>query len=288
MSMLAASSPWGFHMHPDVWLLIAALAGGYWWMCHQERARTAGNALAEPPATRRQKRTFAAGLLVLWLGADWPVHDVAEGSMYSVHMIQHMLFTLGAAPLLLLGTPAWMFRRLIRPAPLFKIVRTMSRPFIALVFFNTVLVFTHWPAIVTASVGSEWVHLGLHTLIMASAFAMWMPVASPVIEIPRMSYPGQMIYLFLQSLVPTIPASFLTFGSTPLYSVYVEMPKIWGISPMTDQLTAGLIMKIVGGFILWGIIAALFFKWYKIEQSEGIDVLALSRLDRELNRGATR
>ncbi|HVL90590.1 MAG TPA: cytochrome c oxidase assembly protein [Actinomycetota bacterium] len=286
--MVAASSPWGFHMHPDVWLLVVALTGGYWWMCRRERERNAGNALAEPPATRTQKWLFGSGVFVLWLGADWPIHDVAEGSMYSVHMIQHMLFTLGAAPLLLLGTPAWMFRRLVRPAPMFKAVRTMSRPFVALVFFNVVLIFTHWPAMVTASVGSELVHLSLHVLIMASALAMWMPVASPVMEIPRMSYPGQMVYLFLQSLVPTIPASFLTFGSTPLYSVYVDMPKLWGISPMTDQLTAGLIMKIVGGFILWGVIATLFFKWYKIEQSEGIDVLALSRLDRELNRGATR
>jgi len=275
-------------MHPDVWVLVAALIGGYWWMCRGERARNAGNPLAEEPTTRRQRGIFGAGVLMLWLGADWPIHDVAEGSLYSAHMIQHMLFTFGAAPLLLLGTPAWMLRRLIRPAPLGRIVRTMSRPLPAIIFFNTALVFTHWPAIVTASVGSEWVHLSLHVLIMASAFAMWMPVASPVMEIPRLTYPGQMIYLFLQSLVPTVPASFLTFGTTPLYAVYVDMPKLWGISPMTDQLSAGLIMKIAGGFILWGVIAALFFKWYTIEHSEGIDVLAMSKLDRELNRGTIR
>ena len=288
MNLATAAAPWQFHVHADVWALVAALAGGYLWALRGQRNRTAADPLAEPSATRRQKILFFAGVAALWMGADWPIHDVAERSMYSVHMIQHMIFTFAAAPLLLLGTPAWLFRRLVRPRLLMSIVRTVSRPFVALIVFNVALVFTHWPLIVTASVQSEWIHFGLHVLIFASALAMWMPVASPVIELPRLSYPGQMVYLFLQSLVPTVPASFLTFGTRPLYAVYVSMPKLWGISPLTDQTTAGLIMKIVGGFILWGVITALFFRWYKIEHSEGIDVLAFRNVDRELNRGMGR
>lgn len=288
MTLASASPPWAFHPHPDVWLLLAVLGGGYALALRSERRRRAGDPLAEQPATRKQKGLFIAGLAMLWMGADWPVHDVAEGSLYSAHMIQHMLFTFGAVPLMLLGTPAFMFRRLIRPKPVFTIVRAVGRPFVALILFNVAFVFTHWPAVVTASVNSEFAHLGLHLLIVGTAAAMWMPVASPVIEIPRLSYPGQMVYLFLQSLVPTVPASFLTFGDTPLYQVYVAMPKLWGISALTDQTTAGLIMKIIGGFILWGVIAALFFKWYKIEHSEGIDVLAFRNVDRELNRGNIR
>ena len=56
-----------------------------------------------------------------------------------------------------------------------------------------------------------------------------------------------MLYLFLQSLAPTIPASFLTFGDHLLYPVYGTFPRIWGIGALTDQLIAGLIMKLVGG-----------------------------------------
>ena len=61
-----------------------------------------------------------------------------------------------------------------------------------------------------------------------------------------------MMYLFAQSLAPTIPASFLTFGHTLLYPVYGTFPRIWGISALNDQLIAGLLMKLVGGLILWG------------------------------------
>ena len=117
------------------------------------------------------------------------------------------------------------------------------------------LLFTHWPAIVEASVGSEPIHLSLHVLIVASALVMWWPVMSPLPEMPSLSAPGQMIYLFLQSLAPTIPASFLTFGHTPLYPVYATFPRIWGMSALTDQLIAGLIMKLAGGLLLWTVIA---------------------------------
>jgi putative membrane protein len=225
---------------------------------------------------------------VLWLGADWPVHDLAEGYLYLMHMTQHLLFTLVAAPLLIAGMPAWMLRVLLAPAPVRRVVRFVTRPLVALVVFNGVLLFTHWPAIVEASVGSEPIHLSLHVLIVASALVMWWPVMSPLPEMPSLSAPGQMIYLFLQSLAPTIPASFLTFGHTPLYPVYATFPRIWGMSALTDQLIAGLIMKLVGGLLLWTVIAVIFFRWFEQEQRDGLDRSAYQNLHREIGAELSR
>jgi putative membrane protein len=164
-------------------------------------------------------------------------------------------------------------------------VRVITRPLPALVIFNGALVFTHWPAMVDASVSSELAHFGLHALLVASAFVMWTPVLSPLLELPRLSYPGRMLFLFLQSLVPTVPASFLTFGSHPLYHVYETFPRLGGISALTDQRVAGLVMKILGGFILWGMIAVQFFRWYALERrTEGLDLLDWRDVDRDLNR----
>ena len=59
---------------------------------------------------------------------------------------------------------------------------------------------------------------------------MWWPVFSPLPELPPLAPPAQMLYLFAQSLAPTIPASFLTFGRTPLYHVYETFPRLLGIS----------------------------------------------------------
>ena len=227
---------------------------------------------------------FGLGLASIWAAADWPVHELAEERLYSVHMVQHMLLSFVAPPLLLVGTPDWMARALLGWAPLARLVRRLARPLVALILFNVVIALTHWPVVVDMTVRHELAHLGAHMILFGSALLMWMPVASPLLEIPRLPYPGQMMYLFAQSILPTIPASFLTFGQTPMYPVYAEMPRIWGISAIGDQRMAGLFMKIVGGLILWSIIAALFFRWYKQENEEGYDALQWRDVDRELSK----
>jgi putative membrane protein len=266
--------PW--HAHPDVWLLFVSIAAGYLLAVHRHE-RTSGE-----PTGRRQVRLFLAGVAVLWVGAEWPIHDLAERYLYLMHMVQHLLFSLVAAPLLLSGLPAWMLRSLLRPAWLRSFVRFVTRPVVALALFNGVLLFTHWPQIVELTVRSEALHFGLHTLLVGSALAMWWPIVSPLPEMPPLPAPGQCLYLFLQSLAPTIPASFLTFGSRPLYPVYAAFPRIWGITPLTDQLIAGLIMKIVGAAILWACITVVFFRWHAQEEREGLDPLEWRKLEREM------
>jgi len=281
---LRASFPVSWHPHIDVWLLVGGLLVAYFWAL-----RRLGPRYVEPfefSATRRQKTWFVLGCVSIFIAADWPLHDLAERYLYSAHMVQHMLLTLVAVPLLMLGTPAWLWRVILRPRALMAVARALTRPLVALIIFNGILVFTHWPLIVTATVQHHLLHFGAHVLLFFSAMVMWTPVLSPIIELPRLSYPGRILFLFLQSLVPTIPASFLTFGDKPLYHVYEAFPRLWGISAHTDQLVAGLIMKIVGAAILWSVIGVMFFRWYELEHREGVDVLEWRDVDRELDRSA--
>jgi putative membrane protein len=270
-----------WHLHPDVWLLFGSIVAGYLVLVSRHASAT-----GEPVHTR-QRALFLSGMAVLWIGSDWPMHDLAEGYLYSAHMVQHMLYTLVAAPLLVSGIPAWVWRAVLRPAPLRAVWRTLTRPVVALAFFNGVLLITHWPAVVEASVGSELAHFSLHVLVVFSAMVMWWPVVSPLPEMPPLTPPAQMLYLFLQSLVPTIPASFLTFGQTPLYPVYETFPRIWEISAMTDQLVAGLIMKLIGGAILWVVIGCVFFRWANRER-DGWDTLAYRDVERDVHAEITR
>ena len=121
-----------------------------------------------------------------------------------------------------------------------------------------------------------------HVLLVVTAFVIWMPVLSPLPEIPRLAPPLRMAFLFLQSVVPTIPATFLTFGSAPLYRRYASMPKLWGLTALDDQLIAGLTMKIGAGLMLWALIAVVFFRWAAAEESRNRPGPALRDLDREL------
>jgi putative membrane protein len=273
---------WQWHVHPDVVLVVVALEAGY--LLALRYLGPGRVASGEPAASRGQIVAFTLGVATIWVAAGWPIHDLAEGYLYSVHMVQHLLLSLVAPPLLLLGTPAWLARTLLRPAWLFGIVRRLSRPLPALLMFNAVIALTHWTVVVDLAARSELAHFGFHAALFGTALLMWMPVVSPLIELPRLPYPGQMLYVFAQSLLPTVPASFLTFGSTPLYQVYADAPRTFGISAITDQRLAGLFMKIVGGLLLWSVIAVLFFKWHAQESADGSDALQWRDLERDLAR----
>ena len=265
-----------FRAHVDVWVILGSLAAAYLIACRRHAERT------NVPVSDHARRLFLTGVAVLWVGAHWPIHDLAERYLYSVHMAQHLLFTLVAAPLLVAGTPAWLWRDLLRRRIARRVWRFVTRPLPAIVLFNGILLFSHWPAVVTVSVHSELTHFVLHTILLGSAIVMWWPVVSPLPEMPPLTPPGQMLYLFIQSLAPTIPASFLTFGHVPLYPVYGTFPRIWGISVMTDQMIAGLTMKIVGGAILWTVITVVFFRWARRDQTEGWDALQWRDVDAEI------
>jgi putative membrane protein len=271
-----------FHVHLDVLAVLGGLTVAYLGAAGRHERET-GERLE-----RGRRARFLGGVAAMLVGAMWPIHDLAEGYLYSVHMVQHMLFSFVAAPLLVTGTPAWMWRSLLRPALLWRVWAFLTRPLVAMIVANGVLLFIHWPAVVDLSVRSELAHFSLHALLLGSSIVMWWPVLSPLPELPPLARPAQLLYLFFQSLAPTIPASFLTFGTTPLYPIYATFPRIWGIGPLTDQMIAGLVMKLVGGAILWAMIAAIFFRWGKEETTEGWDALRFRDVEHEIRTGMGR
>jgi putative membrane protein len=235
-------------------------------------------------ASRFQITCFGAGAAAVWIASDYPIHDLAERYLFSIHMAQHLVYSLVAAPLLLLGTPAWMARALLSPPGFMRAMRSLARFFPATVLYNVVIVLTHAPATVDVALKYAIAHFALHALLLISSIVVWMPILSPLPEVPRLFPPLGMFYLFLQSVVPTVPASFLTFGKTPLYHVYTTFPRLWGITALDDMQVAGLIMKIAGGIMLWGAITIVFFRWFRREEAESGPLAASRELDRELVR----
>ncbi len=276
----AATGVWRWHAHPDVWLLVVLLSVGY--VIALRYAGPSRVPEGEAVATNKQKALFFGGVAMLWLGADWPMHELSEDYLFSAHMVQHTLFSLVAPPLMLMGLPKWLLRSLIGGPRMMKVARVLTRPLFGLIAFNTVIVVTHWPMLVDLSLTSEPVHLVLHTILFTSAAVMWWPVVDPLPELSRLSPPGKMLYLFLQSIVPTVPASFLTFADSPIYEFYATVPRLWGIDVVTDQRMAGLIMKIGGGLLLWLVITALFFKWHAAEEKQDVEEVSWEDFEREL------
>src|SRR6478735_9509960 len=250
--------------HPDVWLLVALFAVGYAVAINRLGPRLAPP--GKPVVTRFQVASFTAGVVALWIASDWPIHDVAERYLFSVHMVQHVAYSMIAAPLLLIGTATWLARWLLSPRWLLGTVRYLARLIPATLLFNFVVIVTHTPVVVNAALEHALLHFGVHALIFVSSLIVWMPLLSPLPEVPRLQPLMRMLFLFLQSVVPTVPASFLTFGAHPLYSFYDHVPRLFGTTALNDMQIAGIVMKIGVGLTLWLIITILFFRWYNAEE----------------------
>lgn len=250
-------------LHLDVVLLCAGLVLGYVGLL-----RRYGPLLQprrdEPIVTRRQVWSFGAGVVALWIASGSPLHTLADEYLFSAHMVQHLLQAFVIAPLLLMGIPGWMLEVVTSPRWLRSTLRTLGAPLVAGIVFNVVLLGIHWPPVMTLMVRNETFHATMHTSLLLASLLMWLPVVSnsDVVQ-PRMQPLGRMGYLLCMTILPTVPASFMTFGDpdVPLYPIYAEFPRLWDMPVGEDILIAGLIMKVGGGFLLWGIIAGMFFRW---------------------------
>lgn len=282
-------NPWRFQPHPEVWLLIASIVGLAVYAVRVIGPKAVRD--GSPIVTRRQKGWFALAVVMMWAASDWPVHDIGERYLYFVHMLQHLTFTMAVAPLFLLATPTWLARLIVGDGWFAgSVLRRLCRPVVAGVLFNLAFVLVHYPPTVNASATNGALHFSLHVLIVATALLMWMPVCGPLPEL-RLSLPGQMLYLFCQSIVPTVPSAWLIFAEHPVYRVYDTVYRFGNIDAVSDQQVAGVIMKLGGGFFLWAIIFVIFFKWSARQQeSERIgvlvsdhDVLTWAEVQAELN-----
>jgi putative membrane protein len=245
----------GFAPHADVQLVLLVFGVGYWW---------ATTRIA--PASRRQRRWFASGLLLVWVASTWPVHDVAEDRLYVAHMMQHVVFTFIAPPILLLGTPTELVSRLVRPRVVGAVVRACTRPLVALVGFNLIVGLSHLPFLVDGATTSAPLHFAVHLVLFASALCLWSPVLNRAPELPRMRSTGKMLYLMANGFLPVPIVATLALAGEPFYDHYVEAPRLWGIAVLDDQQLAAGTMWMLESFWTIGAVAIVFFDWWSNEQ----------------------
>jgi len=254
-----AANPWRFQPHVEVWLLVVFLVASYIYVVRVlgPKAVPAG----EPVITRRQLWCFIAGISILWLATDWPMHDIAEEYLYTVHMVQHMCLTYFMPPLVILATPEWFVRTLVGEGRAYRALRFMTFPVLAGLLFNIGVMVSHIPGVVNASVSNGPLHYFVHVVLVSTSILMWLPVCGPFKEF-QITPMAKMIYLFLNSVVATVPAGWLTFAEGVVYKHYNIPIRVLGISVSDDQQIAGAIMKLGGSSFLWSIIGVMFYKHF--------------------------
>jgi len=253
----ASTLPWDWapRAYPGVWLAMAALLG--WYVAARRRLSPEERAGDDP----RRPLAFVAGWLVLWIASDWPLGTLGSGYLASAHMVQYLLYTQVAAPLLVVGLSEPMLRRALARTHTTELMRAACRPVAAAVIFNVVLIGTHAPVSVDALRASQAGSFMLDGLWLLSGVILWLPICGALDEV-RPSYPARALLLFLGAgVVPMIPGGFLTFADHPLYGVYELAPRVGGFDAASDQQLAGVLMKLGSVPLIWPVIGVLFARW---------------------------
>ncbi len=232
-----------------VLLLIATIA---YWRGSRRRSRR----VADPAAQRFRQRCYWGGLATLAVALASPLDPLGE-ELFWVHMVQHELLMLVAAPLLVVARPSGPLLRglpraggravglILRGRLLRPVWRWLATPLAAWLAHAVVLWGWHLPAAFSASLENTWIHALQHLSFMWVALLFWWALA-------RSSQSGSatgVIYLFTTAVHSCALGALLTFAPTPWYPPYLDTAPHWGLSALADQQLGGLIMWVPAGLV---------------------------------------
>ena len=256
-------------------VLVAAL---YAWAVRRVDAAHPGN---RHPAHRTW--LFMAGLVAIAVALTSPI-EAYEGLLFSVHMIQHMLLELVAAPLLLAGAPITLALRVSSPrvrrgllAVLqSRVVHVISFPVIAWVLFAAVNWGWHFSTLYDQALENDLLHYVQHATFLGAALLFWWPAIGADPSPWRLPHPMRLFYLFLAMPQNSFLGVALLQTSTVLYPHYVTNGRTWGPSPLEDQHLGGVLMWVMGDMAFLAGMAVVVALWVRHEERR------TSRLDARL------
>ena len=218
-----------------------ALAAAYLWLIGRRGVVTEWSPMA--------RAYFAGGLLLLFLALESPIDVGGDHYLFSLHMLQHLLLAMVVPPLLLLGMPdAWRVADRVHVSPL-----------AASILFNLVLAVWHLPFLYEATLRNEPIHVLEHLTFLAAGLLFWWPIVVSSAARKAMSVIGKIAYLGFAGVPPTILGLAFILSPSVLYPFYAAAPRVTPLSPLDDQLLAGLVMFGLGNIIYFVAIWIIFF-----------------------------
>lgn len=220
---------------------------------------------------------FAGGLLLIAAAVVTPISDAAE-ELVIAHMVEHLMFGDLASLLLVLGVTGPLLQPILS-IRLFDRLRILTHPLVAFPLWALNFYFWHIPALYDAAYGGAPVHAVEHASFIFFGCLMWMPVFGPLPTPQWFTSAWKVVYVIAVRFAGAILGNVLMWSNTVLYDVYRPGERDWGISPVTDQSIAGVIMMVEGTFLGLGLLAWFFF----LAAREGVEKQRL--LDLAYERG---
>jgi putative copper resistance protein D len=241
---------WSFD--PVVVVPVALAIGGYLWAV---RRVNRAHPLTHVP--RLRIATWLLGMLAIVIALMSPI-EAYDTSLFSVHMVQHVLLTVVAAPLLALGAPITLLLRFARPdvrkrwiLPVLhsRPLRLISFPVVTWLLFAGYMWVSHFSNLFELSLENPLIHRIEHVGYLVTALLFWWPAVAADPSPWRMRHPNRLLYTFLQMPQNTFLGVVIYSASVPLYPFYANAVRDWGPSVIDDQRLAGGIMWITGDVV---------------------------------------
>lgn len=243
------------------------------------------------PLQGNQVACFVSSILLLYIVKGSPV-DLMAHLLFYVHMIQMAVFVLVIPPLLILGIPQWVWRRLLAFKMFHSLFEFFTKPIIALILFNGLFSFYHVPFIFDHVMQNRWLYDGYTVWLFLFAVFMWWPLVNKLPEWQTLMGIKKIGYIFVNGILLTPACALIIFANTPMYATYSD-PRAWGVamslcvgadhfsnlhisgpelfssmSLLYDQQLGGVIMK-VAQEIVYGIsLGQVFFEWYRKDNED--------------------
>ncbi len=218
---------------------------------------------------------FAGGLLTIVVALFSPIGHVSE-ELVIAHMVEHLLLGDLATLLLVLGLTGPLLQPILA-IPVFDRLRVLAHPLVAFPLWAINFYVWHIPALYEAAYGTAAMHVVEHSTFIFFGCLMWMPVFGPLPTPQWFTAAWKVGYVIAVRFAGAILGNVLMWSGTVLYPIYAPGERYWGISPVADQSTAGVIMMVEGTFLGLGLLAWVFFE----ASREGIEKQRLLDLAHE-------
>jgi cytochrome c oxidase assembly factor CtaG len=232
-------------------------------------------AAAGRPVPLWRQLCFASGLAVIVVALVSPIAHLGE-ELVIAHMGEHLLLGDVATLLLVLGLTGPLLQPILS-IRLFDRLRILAHPLVALPLWAANLYLWHVPAVYDAAYAGAALHALEHTSFVFLGCLMWMPVFGPLPKPQWFTAAWKVGYVIAVRFAGAVLGNVLMWSGTVLYSRYGAGEHYWGISPLADQSTAGVIMMVEGTFLGLGLLAWFFFEAAR----QGIEKQRLLDLARE-------
>ena len=214
------------------------------------------------PFTKKHTYWFFLSVLTFYLAVGSPLDAMGENFLFSAHMIQHNILMYTCPLFFLLSLPEQLVDQVFEKNPVLeKSAKFLFHPIIAGLCFTLIFSFWHIGAFYEAAIRDKTIHMAEHLSMYLSSIAMWWPVCGPSKRVPPLRFGPQMLYILALMLGQTPIFAFLTFSEDVLYDTYFYAERIINLSPLEDQKTGGVLMKIANMAVSVGVLSSIFYRW---------------------------